>query len=98
VADGSSEKFTRQSLLIFWFNSLFLELCERHGGLKRRFKAFVNTLVISATATSFVALAAEKVAHVRRAAHQFACASLFEPFRDGFLSFLHKKGARLKRF
>lgn len=76
----------------------WLELSERHGRFERRFKAFVNALVIPTTAASFVALAAEKVARVRRAAHQFACASLFEPFRDGFLSFLHKKEDELKYF
>lgn len=76
---------------ILWFVSS-VELSERHGRLERRFEAFIDAFVRSATATSFVALVAEKVTRVRRAAHKLARAGLFEPFGDGFLSFLHKKG------
>ena len=69
-----------------------VELSERHGGLERRFETFVHALIVSATTASFVALGAEEVARVRRAAHEFARAGLLEPFCYGFLSLLHKKG------
>ena len=94
---GSSENFTRQVQLILWFVSSG-ELSERHRGLERRFKAFVHAFIVSATTTSFVALVAEEVARVRRAAHEFARAGLLEPFSDGFLSLLHKKERRLNLF
>ena len=83
--------------LILWFVSSW-ELSERHCGLERRFKAFVHALVISATTTSLIALVAEKVARVRRAAHEFSRAGLLEPFCDGFLSLLHKKERSLNIF
>ena len=84
--------FTRQvRFSVAVRNSFFERLRERHRGLERLFEALVDTLVRTGATTRLRALVAEKVTRVGRATHQFAAAGHFEPFCDGFLSFLHKK-------